>query len=230
MTMPGHAGPTVLLTGFEPFAEMDYNPSWDVVSELAVAAKGACLHTQVSHPSLQLHTALLPVEFQASSTELRRQISELTPDLVISLGLAAGISCVRLERVGLNLRDARIPDNAGHQPAGEPVVPGASSALFSTARLKAAHSMIAAAGIPVQLSLSAGSFVCNNVLYTLLHSLAANSEAHGSSVPGGFVHLPDLRSPESPLTVAQAVHAVDLLINESLRREADLQAPAGSLH
>ena len=214
---------TVLLTGFEPFAGMDHNPSWDAVEELAGAAARSQLRAQEVHGDLDVHTALLPVEFGASAELLLEQMTATVPDLVIALGLAAGTETVRLERVGLNLRDAQIPDNAGHQPAEAPVVPGGPPALFATLRLKAAHAAISAAGIPVSLSLSAGSFVCNSLLYSLLHTVP-------DSVPAGFVHLPDLSSEGSPVSLAQAVHALDLLITESLHPRTDLSVPAGLLH
>ncbi|MCH8570947.1 pyroglutamyl-peptidase I [Nesterenkonia sp. AY15] len=214
---------TVLLTGFEPFAGMDHNPSWDVVAELSEAAGRGALRAQEVHGDVTVRTALLPVEFHVSAELLLEQMAVAAPDLVISVGLAAGTEAVRLERVGLNLRDARIPDNAGHQPTEEPVVPGGPPALFATLRLKAAHAAISGAGIPVALSLSAGSFVCNSLLYTLLHAAPA-------SVPAGFLHVPDLSRAGSPVSRAQAARAVDLLITESLHQGPDLQVPAGLLH
>lgn len=218
---PGHS---VLLTGFQPFAGMDHNPSWNVVTELAERAERAQLRAQAVHGEIAVRTALLPVEFEASAQLMDKQIAATGPDLVIAVGLAAGTEAVRLERVGLNLRDARIPDNAGHQPAGEPVVPGGPTALFSTLRLKAAHALIDAEGIPVTLSLSAGSFVCNSLLYALLHTTGPGAR------PAGFVHVPDLDLPGSEVSRAQAVLALDLLITESLRPEPDLDVPAGLLH
>lgn len=214
---------TVLLTGFEPFAGMAHNPSWDVVTEVAAAAGRTALRAQEVHGEVAVRTAQLPVEFHASSELLREQIAATSPDLVISVGLAAGTDVVRLERVGLNLRDARIPDNAGDQPFDESVVPGGPAALFATLRLKAAHAAIRAEGIPVALSLSAGSFVCNSVLYALLHTAPA-------SLPAGFVHVPDLSGARSPVSRTQAARALDLVITESLRGGPDLDVPAGALH
>lgn len=214
---------TVLLTGFEPFAGMQHNPSWDVVAEVAASAERTALRAQEVHGELTVHAARLPVQFRASAELLEEQIAATAPDVVICVGLAAGTEAVRLERVGLNLRDARIPDNAGHQPSEEPVVPGGPAAMFSTLRLKAAHAAISAAGIPVTLSLSAGSFVCNSLLYALLH-------AAPGSVPAGFVHVPDLSRADSPVSRTQAAQALDLLITESLHESPDLQVPAGTLH
>lgn len=216
----------VLLTGFEAFGGLDYNPSWDVAQEIARRARLQELTTQQEHSGVVVSTACLPVEFDRAGEVLKAAITDQQPDMVISLGLAAGTDALRLERVGLNLRDARIPDNAGNQPDDAPVVPGADTALFSTLRLKAAQRRIAEAGFPVQLSTSAGTYVCNDVLYTLLHHLIATEQ----QIPAGFLHVPDLHAHSAPLTVSEAATAVDLLMAESFVTAEDEARPAGSLH
>lgn len=222
--------PLVILTGFEPFGGSDHNPSWDVASAVAGRALPGRL-SRTGAPPVEVRTVLLPVTYGRGSRLLTDAVEaavaeDRCPAAVIALGLAAGTDAVRLERVGVNLRDARIPDNAGAQPADEPVVDGGDGALFSTLRLKAAHARIMAAGIPVRLSLSAGSFVCNDVLYSLLHHL----RAHDPKVPAGFVHVPDLRDPQSPVRPEQAVEAVELLMEETLRGGPDVAVPGGALH
>lgn len=225
-------GASVLVTGFEAFGGMGHNPSWDVASEVAARAAAGTLTAQRSqrHPGqMQVQALRLPVSYSRAGDTLSAAIDAAEyrpPDVVIALGLAAGTQTVRLERLGVNLRDARIRDNDDAQPRDEPVVPGGEGALFSTLRLKAAQQRIAAAGIPVGLSLSAGSFVCNDVLYTLLHHLRARALAASA----GFVHLPDVRDPASPVSPEQAVDAVDLLIDESLRDGPDVAQPGGALH
>ncbi|MDS2173477.1 pyroglutamyl-peptidase I [Nesterenkonia sp. CL21] len=232
------AAPLVLLTGFEPFGGMAHNPSWDVATAVAERAAGSLDPTGPASPTgptdvpgLEVRALRLPVAFGRAAGLLADAVDAAvaegrTPAAVVALGLAAGTEAVRLERVGLNLRDARIPDNDGAQPADEPVVASGEGALFSTLRLKAALARIREAGIPVHLSLSAGSFVCNDVLYALLHDLSAR----GLDVPGGFVHVPDLRDPQSPVSLAQAVEAVELLLAETLRGGADSSVPGGALH
>ncbi|GAA1175823.1 pyroglutamyl-peptidase I [Nesterenkonia xinjiangensis] len=225
---PASGAPLVLLTGFEPFGGMDHNPSWDVVT--AVAARAAA--GQSSLPGApEVRPLCLPVAFGQAPRLLDEAVEAAVvegrpPAAVLALGLAAGTDVVRLERVGVNLRDARIPDNAGAQPADEPVVEGGDGALFSTLRLKAAHTRISAANIPVQLSLSAGSFVCNDVLYSLLHGL----RVRGLEIPGGFVHVPDLRDPLAPVRLEGAVEAVEILLEEALHGGADVATPGGTLH
>lgn len=244
LTPPDQPGPRptghrILITGFEPFDGADRNPSWDLAEELHRRAQkdGLIVQAQLrdTGDELQLHTLRLPVEFETAGTLLTAQLEGLAaagqrPDLVVALGLAGGTAEVRLERVGLNLRDARIPDNAGAQPLDEPVRADGPGALFSTLRLKAAHARIVDAGIPVALSLSAGTFVCNDVLYMLLDHLRHTRRTGQRDVPAGFVHVPDLHAPDGAVTLEQAAQAVDLLLVESLRTGPDAPTATGTLH
>lgn len=221
----------VLISSFEPFGGLTYNPSSEVAAEVASAAETELLVTQREHGPVAVSTVVLPVEFTAAAQLLIAAVQKHRPDVVISVGLAAGTESVRLERVGLNLRDARIPDNAGAQPLDEAIVEGGPNAYFSTLRLKAAHQRILAAGIPASLSLSAGSYLCNEVLDTILHHI----DAEQLPVAAGFLHIPDLRSPdlrgpEAPVTHHQAAAAVDLTISESLKSGPDAAAASGALH
>lgn len=216
----------VLISSFEPFGGFTDNPSLQVAAEVASAAEAELLVTQREHGPVVVSTVVLPVEFTAAAQLLIAAVEEHHPEVVISMGLAAGTESVRLERVGLNLRDARIPDNAGAQPLDEAIVEGGPNAYFSTLRLKAAHQRILAAGIPANLSLSAGTYVCNEVLYTLLHHI----DTEQLPVAAGFLHLPDLHGPEAPVTHHQAAAAVDLTISESLKPGPDAAAASGALH
>jgi pyroglutamyl-peptidase len=162
---------TVLLTGFEPFDAALSNSSGDAVS--LVAARWRSPETLV--------TAILPVVFAATLDEL---IATHAPDIVIATGLAVGRSSVTPERVAINLADARIPDNAGRQPLDLPIVPGGPAAYFSGLPIKAMVAGMRQANIPAELSQSAGTFVCNAVMYRLLHSVA------GTGIRAGFIHVP----------------------------------------
>ena len=223
---PAAEASSVLLSAFEPFGGAKHNPSQDAVEELARRADRDELTAQAEHCGVVVIPVLLPVEFSTAAQMLSALTDRHSPDLVISLGLAAGAETIRLERVGLNLRDARIPDNAGAQPADEPIIAHGEAALFSTLRVKAARERITAAGIPVALSLSAGSYVCNDVLYTVLHHLHTQNLTSGA----GFAHLPDLHASDCPVSLDQAATAVDLLITESLRPLPDAAAPGGALY
>ncbi|MGO1523373.1 MAG: pyroglutamyl-peptidase I family protein [Nesterenkonia sp.] len=119
----------------------------------------------------------------------------------------------------------------GAQPLAQPIIAGAENAHFSTLRLKAARQRMAAAGIPVSLSLSAGTYVCNEVLFTILHHISAA----GLPISAGFVHVPDLHaadqhSRDSPLSLPQAADGVDLVITESLNPVDDAAGRTGTLH
>lgn len=165
---------TVLVTGFAPFAGEPDNPSGDVLPLLVDAW---------TRPE-PLVTAVLPVVFGAAGDRVAELVAAHRPTLVVALGLAGGRSGVTPERVAVNLDDARIPDNAGARPCDLPVVAGAPAAYFSTLPVKAATAALRAAGVPADLSHTAGSFVCNHVFFRLQHLLA------GSDVRSGFVHVP----------------------------------------
>lgn len=213
----------ILLASFEPFGGLEYNPSQDVVEEFCRQACAGELTTQAEYGDVAIQTATLPVEFGVARRALQEALQRYHPDVAIAVGLASGISTIRLERLGVNLRDARIRDNAGAQPVDEPVINGGPEAYFSTLRLKAARHRIATAGIPVSLSLSAGTFLCNEALYTLLHSTEPPSRA-------GFIHVPDIQDPESPVTLDQSATALDFLVCESLVKAEDLVSAGGTLH
>ncbi|MFE6734034.1 pyroglutamyl-peptidase I [Microbacterium sp. NPDC057650] len=162
---------SVLLTGFGPFAGGAGNPSQDAVGAYAAA-----------HPSDDLVAAVLPVVFTDAATQLRALIAEHLPEVVIAFGLAGGSTRVAVERVAVNLIDARIPDNSGAAPIDVPSEPDGPAARFATLPVKRIARAIDEAGIPAHVSLSAGSYVCNHVFYT---ALAAAPEARA-----GFIHLP----------------------------------------
>ena len=169
--------PRILLTGFEPFAGDDINPSWLVAQ---------ALHGQFV-AGAQVHALQLPCVFGQALTVLQTALQKprLQPVLVLALGLAAGRAELSLERVAINVDDARIADNAGAQPIDLPVVAGAPVAYFSTLPIKAmVHDMLAA-GVPAAVSQTAGTFVCNHVFFGLMHLLRRRR-----TVRGGFMHVP----------------------------------------
>ena len=174
----------ILLTGFEPFAGDAVNPSWEAAQALDGWLCGG-------HRVVALR---LPVVFGEARARLAEAVTDLEPALVVCLGLAAGLPHLALERVALNLRDARIPDNAGLQPRDEPVVPGAPAAYFTDLPVQAMLAALREGGIPAALSLSAGTFVCNEVFFALRHDLATQ----GLACKGGFIHLPLLPAGATP--------------------------------
>ena len=173
---PVHArGGVVLVTGFEPFGGERTNPSWDVCARLPKQIAG-----------LRVETARVPCEFRRSIEVLAEAIERHQPKLVILLGQAGGRARIGVERVAINVDDARIADNAGSQPVDEPIAANGPPAYFSSLPVKAMVQAIRAAGIPAELSNSAGTYVCNHLMYGVLHFLAAS----GRKARAGFVHLP----------------------------------------
>jgi len=170
----------VLLAGFDAFGGHACNPSG-----LATAA----LHG-VTIAGQRVTALLLPTVFGDALPRLLRAVTEQRPALVIATGMAQGRSAVSIERIAINLCDAALPDNAGVQANGTPVVPGAPAAYFSGLPAKDMAQAVRDAGIPAEISLSAGSFVCNQVFYGLLHALARRRAFKG--IQGGFIHLPCL--------------------------------------
>ncbi|MBY8885669.1 pyroglutamyl-peptidase I [Streptomyces sp. PTM05] len=166
----------VLLTGFEPFGGDTVNPSWQAVS--AVAA--------LPPDGLDVTAVRLSCVFGTALDELRAAVERVDPALVICVGQAGGRPDLTVERVAVNLDDARIPDNEGGQPLDQPVVPGGPAAYFATLPVKACVLAARSAGVPASVSYSAGTFVCNHVFYGLAHLIATERPR----LRGGFVHLP----------------------------------------
>ncbi len=165
----------ILVTSFVPFGEDAINASHEAVMALPAVIAGA-----------EVVKATLPVEFGRSAASLRAAIATHEPDVVVCVGQAGGRYGITPERVAINVRDARIPDNAGHQPADEPVVASGPAAYFSTLPIKAMVGAMRAAGVPASVSSSAGTFVCNEVMYSLMHFIHTERPA----LRGGFVHVP----------------------------------------
>ena len=185
----------LLVTAFEPFGGETVNAAQEVLARMPEEIGDTRLVRRV-----------LPVAFDAAAEELRRAVAETAPDAVLCLGQAGGRTALTPERVAVNLRDARIPDNAGARPVDEPVVPGGPAAYFATLPVRAMTEAIRAAGLPAELSNTAGTYVCNTVMYTLLDLLA--KERPG--VRGGFLHLP--RAQESGLTYEALVRGVEAAV------------------
>jgi pyroglutamyl-peptidase len=165
----------ILLTGFEPFGGESINPSWEV----ARALDGA----PIAGARVVAHQ--LPCRFGAAGEAVRRLVTELRPACVLALGQASGRADFSIERIAINVDDARIPDNDGAQPIDEPVVTGGPAGYFSTLPIKAMVAGLRASGLPASISQSAGTFVCNHVFYSLMHSLRQHPD-----VRAGFMHLP----------------------------------------
>ena len=175
----------LLITGFDPFDGNAVNPSW-----LAVQA----LPDQIGDYELcKLH---IPTVFEKAASLVLEKAAEFQPDLILCIGLASGRDAVTPERIAVNIRDARISDNEGNQPSGDRIAPDGPAAYFATAPVEQMAQVIRNAGIPARVSNTAGTFVCNDVFYSLLH-YHAKMHTHI-----GFVHIPntpELGEPFLPL-------------------------------
>lgn len=209
---------TVLLTGFEPFGGDDVNPSGDAVALVAAEWTGPA----------ELVTAVLPVTFAGAATRMRELIAAHSPDTVIATGLAGGTTGIHIERIAVNLADARIPDNDDVQPVDQPSIDGAPAAAFATLPVKAIAAAIQDAGIPAEVSHSAGTFVCNHVFFTAL-------DAAGSSTRTGFLHVPwsSDAAPEDArhLPLAVIARAMRIAIDVAIAGDAGTHVVVGgTLH
>lgn len=166
-------GESILLTCFEPFGGREVNMSREAALALPEEAAGR-----------KLHKLCLPVVFGRAAEIAAAEARRLGAGIILSLGEAGGRKALTPEMAALNLRYARIPDNEGASPLDEPVVPGGENALFSTLPARSMAAAIASAGLPGEVSYSAGAYVCNDLFYGLLHAF------RGSEVRCGFIHVP----------------------------------------
>ncbi len=216
----------ILVTGFEPFGGQSLNPSWEVARALhGLQLQGA-----------QVVAVQLPCVFAQALPALQQALAQHTPDIVLALGQAEGRCDLSVERIAINVMDARIPDNAGAQPIDVPVIAGGPASYFSTLPIKSLVAGLRASGFPASVSQTAGTFVCNQVFYALQHTLA------GQGVHSGFVHLPLLPEqaahwpgPSLPswpvsLQLAAVKQALDLLVAHRLQGGADLPLGGGTLN
>ena len=171
----------LLITGFDPFGGESINPSWEAVRLLPKTIG-----------EYELHKLQIPTVFGLAAETVLCKAREIHPDVIICVGQAGGRASVTPERIGINVRDARIADNAGASPKDKAIVPGGPDGYFSTLPIKAMIDAINGAGLPGAVSNTAGTFVCNDVLYTLLH------HHQGTAVRCGFVHVPYLPQQGTP--------------------------------
>lgn len=163
----------LLITGFEPFGGEKINPSWEAVNLLPAEIGGYTL-TKLR----------ISVVFGEAVEQVLHKAEELCPDVILCIGQAGGRSAITPELVGINLRHGSIPDNAGQQPQDEPIDEGGAAAYFSPLPVRRMAEAIREAGITAQVSYSAGAYVCNDVLYSLL------SHFQGTETRVGFIHIP----------------------------------------
>jgi pyroglutamyl-peptidase len=197
--------PTILLTGFTPFGGATINPSWLAVRQVAEIRPDVARAVEIA------------TVFGTAIADLETAVAEYRPEVVICVGLAEGRAAITPERIAINVNDARLKDNKGNQPEDEPIVPGGPAAYFSSLPIKASVAAMRAAGLPAKVSDTAGTFVCNNIFYGLMHLIATRYPG----MRGGFIHVPyapeqalDGKAPS--LSIDQIARGVSIMVDTCL--------------
>lgn len=186
----------LLITGFDPFGGAQINPAWEAVKALPEKIG-----------PFRLYKLEIPTVFGLAGQRVLQAAQVIGPKVILCVGQAGGRGAITPERIAINVRDARIPDNQGNQPLGERIDPDGPAAYFSTLDVKAMAQAIEAAGFPAAVSNSAGAFVCNDTLYTLLRHFDR------SDTRVGFVHVPWLPEQGTPcLPLADTVSGLTAAI------------------
>jgi pyroglutamyl-peptidase len=206
------------VTGFDPFGGSATNPSWHAVHALdgrSIAGR-------------KVIGAEIPTVFGTSLDRLDELLEEHRPELVVCTGQAAGRSALSLERIAINVDDARIPDNAGAKPIDTPVVPGAPAAYFTKLPIKAMLQALLDEAVNAEVSQTAGTFVCNHVFYGLMHLLA---QPKWEQTRGGLIHLPWLPEQGQPsMRLDEIVRGLEISIACALATRHDIRKEAGALN
>jgi pyroglutamyl-peptidase len=210
----------VLITAFEPFGGEKVNPSQLAVQRLA----------DDGVDGTELTTAFLPVVYYDAAARLRSAIAEHEPDIVICTGQAGGRFGITPEKVAVNRNDTPMPDNAGQAPVDEPIVADGPVGYFTTLPVTAMVAALHDAGIPAEVSWTAGTYVCNHVFYSLMH-LAATERG---GLRGGFVHVPYAheqvigRTDAQPsLSLDTITQALQIAVRTAVEVHEDVHVPAG---
>lgn len=210
--------PSVLVTGFDPFGGSAVNPSWDAVH---------ALHGRVI-AGHRIVGGEIPTVFGASLLRLEGLMEEHEPRLVICTGQAGGRGAISLERVAINVIDARIPDNTGAKPIDVPILPQGPAAYFTTLPIKAMLQALMDNGVRAEVSQTAGTFVCNQTFYGLMHLLA---QPRWQGTRGGMIHVPWLPEQGQPfMRVEEIVRGLELAIACALSTQHDIRKEAGALN
>ena len=211
----------VLVTGFDPFGGESINPAWEAVKVIKDEIAGA-----------EVIKMQIPTVVGKSIAKIHDKMVEINPDIVIAVGQAGGRFGVTPERVAINVTDARIPDNEGNQPIDEPIFADGDAAYFSNLPVKAMVQEIKNAGYPTSLSNTAGTYICNHVMYGILYYI----QKEFPNVRGGFIHVPFAASqvvnkPNTPsMAIADITAAIEAAIKAAVEHQADIKAIGGETH
>ena len=211
----------ILVAAFDPFGGETINPALEAVKLLQSTLEGE-----------PVVTVEIPTVFHHSLKVLKEKITEEDPSIVLVVGQAGGRAKISVERVGINIDDARIPDNHGNLPVDQPIVPGGPGAYFSNLPIKAMAENIRRAGIAAEVSNTAGTFVCNHILYGLLHYI--NTEK--PDLRGGFIHVPYIpeqvtdKNTQPSMKLKEITKAIEAALRAAVIHKTDISIAEGSLH
>ena len=210
----------VLITGFDPFGGESVNPALEAVKMLPENIAGA-----------EVIKLEIPTVFRKSLEKIEEKIEEINPDVVISIGQAGGRFGITPERVAINMDDARIKDNEGNQPIDTTIYEDGEHAYFSNLPIKAMVKEMIEGGIPASVSNTAGTFVCNHVMYGVLYLVNKKYE----NIRAGFIHVPYipnqvLSKPNTPsMSINDIAKGLELSIKAIVLNSEDIKAVGGAV-
>lgn len=211
----------VLVTGFDPFGGESINPAWEAVKVIKDEIAGA-----------EIVKMQIPTVVGKSIAKIHDKMVEINPDIVIAVGQAGGRFGVTPERIAINVTDARIPDNEGNQPIDEPIFADGDAAYFSNLPVKAMVQGIKDAGYPSTLSNTAGTYICNHVMYGVLYYI----QKEFPNARGGFIHVPFAASQvinkpnTASMAIADITAALEAAIKAAVENTSDIKAIGGETH
>lgn len=210
-----------LVTGFDPFGGEKINPAYEAIKKMKNEINGC-----------EIVKLEIPTVFVKSLDRIERAIESEKPDIVLCVGQAGGRTNITIEQVGINLDEARIADNEGNQPSGSKIKEDGENAYFSNLPSKAILKDLHDNSIPASLSYTAGTYVCNHVLYGLMYMI----ESKYSNIRGGFVHVPFIPSQVidkngvSSMSLELITSALENIINATIDNNTDIKYIAGETH
>lgn len=210
----------VLITGFDPFGGESINPALEAVKKLPDNIAGS-----------EIIKIEIPTVFRKSLEKIEENIIKHNPDIVISIGQAGGRFGITPERIAINIDDARIPDNESKQPIDLPIFEDGENAYFTTLPIKAMVEEMKKGEIPCSVSNTAGTFVCNHVMYGILYMAAKKYP----NIKGGFIHVPYIPSqvldkPNMPcMSIYDITKGLELCIKAAVSNDSDIKTTGGTI-